>query len=216
MLVVCVVIVARIVRRETKAAQHAAPAAARRRASAAAKRSACCASSRHLQVIALVIGFAALGAAHHRAAAQHGGGGVQGRRRHRRHHRVPRRRSRFYLSIDRLRRPGRADQPHPPLARASASRCWSCRSASARRGCVILLNGALWAPALARVLDTSLRYTLDKTTREVLFLPLPADAEVPGEAVRRRHRGSLREGARRAAGARADQAVGARPRLAAD
>ncbi|HXK12275.1 MAG TPA: HEAT repeat domain-containing protein [Vicinamibacteria bacterium] len=40
-------------------------------------------------------------------------------------------------------------------------------------GVVMLLNAALWAPALARVLDTSLRYTLDKTTREVLFLPLP-------------------------------------------
>jgi ATP/ADP translocase/HEAT repeat protein len=40
-------------------------------------------------------------------------------------------------------------------------------------GIVMLLNAALWAPALARILDTSLRYTLDKTTREVLFLPLP-------------------------------------------
>ena len=40
-------------------------------------------------------------------------------------------------------------------------------------GVVMLLNAALWAPALARILDTSLRYTLDKTTREVLFLPLP-------------------------------------------
>ena len=40
-------------------------------------------------------------------------------------------------------------------------------------GLVMLLNAALWAPALARILDTSLRYTLDKTTREVLFLPLP-------------------------------------------
>ena len=42
-------------------------------------------------------------------------------------------------------------------------------------GLVMLLNAALWAPAMARVLDTSLRYTLDKTTREVLFLPLPTD-----------------------------------------
>jgi ATP/ADP translocase/HEAT repeat protein/CRP-like cAMP-binding protein len=41
-------------------------------------------------------------------------------------------------------------------------------------GLVMLFNGALWAPALARVLDTSLRYTVDKTTREILFLPLPA------------------------------------------
>jgi len=40
---------------------------------------------------------------------------------------------------------------------------------------VMLLNGALWAPALARILDTALRYTVDKTSREVLFLPLPAD-----------------------------------------
>lgn len=39
---------------------------------------------------------------------------------------------------------------------------------------LILLTGSLWAPAAARVLDTSLRYTIDKTTREVLFLPLPA------------------------------------------
>jgi ATP:ADP antiporter, AAA family len=39
---------------------------------------------------------------------------------------------------------------------------------------VIMLSYAvLWAPALARVLDQSLRYTLDKTSREILFLPLP-------------------------------------------
>src|SRR5204862_6716367 len=42
-------------------------------------------------------------------------------------------------------------------------------------GVIMLLNGALWAPGLARVLDQSLRYTVDKTTREILFLPLPAD-----------------------------------------
>lgn len=40
---------------------------------------------------------------------------------------------------------------------------------------VILATGAVWAAALARVLDTSLRYTVDRTTREVLFLPLPVD-----------------------------------------
>ena len=40
---------------------------------------------------------------------------------------------------------------------------------------VVLVTGALWAPQLARVLDSTLRYTVDKTTREVLFLPLPAD-----------------------------------------
>lgn len=40
---------------------------------------------------------------------------------------------------------------------------------------LILLNTALWAPALARVTDQSFRYTVDKTTREVLFLPLPSE-----------------------------------------
>jgi AAA family ATP:ADP antiporter len=39
---------------------------------------------------------------------------------------------------------------------------------------LILWSGALWTAGAARVLDTSLRYTVDKTTREVLFLPLPA------------------------------------------
>lgn len=40
---------------------------------------------------------------------------------------------------------------------------------------VVLISGALWAPQLARVLDATLRYTVDKTTREVLFLPLPIE-----------------------------------------
>jgi ATP/ADP translocase len=44
------------------------------------------------------------------------------------------------------------------------------------------------------VLDTSLRYTVDKTTREILFLPLPLDAQVPGQAVHRRHGGPLGQG----------------------
>jgi ATP:ADP antiporter, AAA family len=40
---------------------------------------------------------------------------------------------------------------------------------------IMLFNRVLWAPSLARVLDTSLRYTVDKTSREVLFLPLPTE-----------------------------------------
>ena len=42
-------------------------------------------------------------------------------------------------------------------------------------GLLMLANGALWSAGLARILDTSLRYTVDKTTREILFLPLPLD-----------------------------------------
>lgn len=40
---------------------------------------------------------------------------------------------------------------------------------------LILFNRALWAPSFGRILDTSIRYTVDKTSREVLFLPLPAE-----------------------------------------
>lgn len=39
---------------------------------------------------------------------------------------------------------------------------------------LIILNQALWAPAVSSVMDRSFRYTVDKTTREVLFLPLPS------------------------------------------
>ncbi len=44
-------------------------------------------------------------------------------------------------------------------------------------GLLMLAVGALWTSGLARVLDTSLRYTVDKTTREILFLPLPSDVK---------------------------------------
>ena len=47
---------------------------------------------------------------------------------------------------------------------------------------VMLLNAALWAPGLARVLDQSLRYTVDKTTREILFLPLPSDIKLKAKS----------------------------------
>jgi AAA family ATP:ADP antiporter len=40
---------------------------------------------------------------------------------------------------------------------------------------IILITGAIQAVALARVLDTALRYSLDRTTREVLFVPLPVE-----------------------------------------
>jgi AAA family ATP:ADP antiporter len=49
-------------------------------------------------------------------------------------------------------------------------------------GVIMLLNGALWAPALARILDQSLRYTVDKTTREILFLPLPGDLKLKAKS----------------------------------
>ena len=40
---------------------------------------------------------------------------------------------------------------------------------------LILVSGALWAVAGARVLGSTMRYTVDKTTREILFVPLPTE-----------------------------------------
>jgi ATP:ADP antiporter, AAA family len=40
---------------------------------------------------------------------------------------------------------------------------------------LILMTGSLWAAGAARVVDATLRYTIDRTTREVLFLPISAD-----------------------------------------
>ena len=39
----------------------------------------------------------------------------------------------------------------------------------------MLLSGALWSSMLARTVDTSLRYSVDKTTREILYMPLPSE-----------------------------------------
>jgi AAA family ATP:ADP antiporter len=40
---------------------------------------------------------------------------------------------------------------------------------------LVLSYRALWASGVARVTDSALRYSLDKTTRETLFLPLPLE-----------------------------------------
>ena len=39
----------------------------------------------------------------------------------------------------------------------------------------MLLSGALWSSMVARTVDTSLRYSVDKTTREILYMPLPSE-----------------------------------------
>ncbi len=45
-------------------------------------------------------------------------------------------------------------------------------------GFIILATGAYASTWLARIADTSLRYSIDKTTREILFLPLPSDLKL--------------------------------------
>ncbi|MFP5378450.1 MAG: NTP/NDP exchange transporter, partial [Vicinamibacteria bacterium] len=48
---------------------------------------------------------------------------------------------------------------------------------------IIIAIPALWAPALGTVVDRSFRYTVDKTTREILFLPLPLDVKLQAKPV---------------------------------
>ena len=47
---------------------------------------------------------------------------------------------------------------------------------------LILFNPVLWAPSVARVVDSATRYSLDKTTREVLFLPLPGELKLKAKS----------------------------------
>lgn len=47
---------------------------------------------------------------------------------------------------------------------------------------IVIFNKALWAASVARVSDSALRYSIDKTTRETLFLPLPAELKLKAKA----------------------------------
>jgi len=137
-------------------------------------------SSRHLQVIAMVIGFAALGASiidqqlNMAAEAVKGASATDAIT-------AFLAQVTFYLSIIgfvvQVALTGRI---HRTLGLVFALLVLPVSLGATAT--IILLNGALWAPAAARVIDTSFRYTLDKTTREVLFLPLPADLKFRAKA----------------------------------
>lgn len=131
-------------------------------------------SSRHLQVIALVIGFAAVGAAIieqqlNMAAEEFASGGfdlekilasVQ-----------------LYLSlIGFVIQVWLTSRIHRFLGIGFALMILPVSLGAT--GLVMLFNKAIWAPMTARIADTSLRYTVDKTTREILFLPLPGDLKM--------------------------------------
>ena len=58
----------------------------------------------------------------------------------------------------------------------------------------ILVTGSLWAPSLAKVLDSSLRYSLDKTDARDPVPAVAAGPEAARQGVRGRHGGSPREG----------------------
>ena len=136
--------------------------------------------SRHLQVIALVIGFAAIGAglleqqlnmAVEEAAGDGGAGAIAaflGQ-------------VQLYLSMAGfVIQVWLTSRIHRYLGIGFALLILPVTLGAT--GIVILASGALWASAAGRILDSSLRYTVDKTTREILFLPLPAEVKHDAKA----------------------------------
>jgi hypothetical protein len=172
-LAACALLVTLILRREQAARATDARAAAEERGVGGAEALRLLRESRHLQVIAAVIGFAAVGAAIieqqlNMAAAEAGG-------------------SKdaiaallaqviVYLSlIGFLVQVLVTSRVHRLLGIGVALLILPVSLGTS--GILMLTVGAFWTAALARILDTSLRYTIDKTSREVLFLPLPLDVK---------------------------------------
>jgi len=137
-------------------------------------------SSKHLQIIALVIAFASIGAAiieqqlNMAAAAEKGGGGADAL-------------TSFLATVGLwmstigfVIQVWLTSKIHRYLGIGFALMVLPISLGTT--GAIMLLNGALWAPSLARILDQSLRYTVDKTTREILFLPLPGDIKLKAKS----------------------------------
>jgi AAA family ATP:ADP antiporter len=170
-LAVCVAIVTVIVRRQEITSDVAAAADERGVGGGEAVR--LLRNSRHLQAVAAVIGFAAIGAAiveqqlNMAAESAAGGSSTDAIT-------VFLAQVTFYVSVvGFVIQVGLTSRVHRTLGLGFALLLLPVSLGATAT--IILLNGALWAPAAARVLDASLRYTIDKTTREVLFLPLSAD-----------------------------------------
>lgn len=172
-LAVCTVTVAWIVRREPAAGQSDASKTGEEAGVSGAEAIRLLRSSKHLQTIAMVIGFAAIGAAIieqqlNMAAAEEKGAANVGA-------------VTAFLSqvvaytslIGFVIQITLTSRIHRYLGIGFALLIIPVVDSAS--GLLMLLSGALWTSGLARVADTSLRYTVDKTTREILFLPLPVD-----------------------------------------
>jgi ATP:ADP antiporter, AAA family len=169
-LAVCAVLVTAIVRREGVKTDYSAVGEERGVGGGEAIRM--LRSSRHLQMIALVIGCAAIGAAVIEQQLNMAAEAVKGASSDSITAFLAQ--ITFYLSAAGfLIQVGLTSRIHRSLGLAVALLILPVSLGTT--AALILLNGALWTAGAARVLDTSLRYTIDKTTREVLFLPLPVD-----------------------------------------
>lgn len=170
---VCVAIVMFVIKREERAGSSDATRTGEEKTTSGAEAIQLLRSSRHLQIIALVIAFAAIGAAVieqqlNMAAAEAKGATNSDAI------------AAFlaqitvYLSlIGFVIQVGLTSRIHRVMGIGFALLVLPFSLGTT--AVIMLFNRALWAPGLARILDTSLRYTVDKTSREVLFLPLPAE-----------------------------------------
>ncbi len=172
-LAVCTAVVALLVRREPDAGRSDASRTGEEAAVSGSEAIRLLRSSRHLQTIAMVIGFAAIGAAiieqqlNMAAAEAKGAANVDA---------VTAFLAQItaYLSmIGFLIQVLLTSRIHRYLGIGFALMILPVIDSAT--GLLMLMNGALWTAGLARIMDTSLRYTVDKTTREILFLPLPVD-----------------------------------------
>ena len=172
---VCLAIVVRILRTNEKAGQSDASKTGEEEGVGSGEAIALLRGSRHLQIIAFVIAFAAIGAAiieqqlNMATAAAKGAKNTDGI-------------TAFlawvgvYLSlIGFVIQVAVTSRIHRLLGIGFALLILPVSLGAS--GLLMLTVGALWTSGLARVLDTSLRYTVDKTTREILFLPLPSDVK---------------------------------------
>ena len=172
-LALCAAIVIAVVKREPSAGQSDASKSADEKGVGAGEAFRLLASSQHLQTIALIIGFGAVGAAIveqqlNMAAAEAKGATNEGAV------------TAFlaqvtvYLSlIAFVIQAGLTSRIHRLLGIGFAMMILPFSLGIT--GSMMLVTGALWTASAARIVDTSLRYTIDKTTREILFLPLPVD-----------------------------------------
>jgi AAA family ATP:ADP antiporter len=170
---VCVAIVLFVLKREEAAGTGDATKTGEEKGTSGAEAIALLRSSRHLQIIAMVIAFAAIGAAiieqQLNMAAAEAKGATNSDAIAAFLAQVT-----VYLSlIGFVIQVGLTSRIHRVLGIGFALLILPVSLGTT--AVIMLFNRALWAPGLARILDTSLRYTVDKTSREVLFLPLPAE-----------------------------------------
>ncbi len=172
-LAACLAIVVFILQRETSAGKSDAAAAVEEEGVSSGEAMQLLGSSRHLQVIALVIAFAAIGAAiieqqlNMATAAAKGVKNTDGIAAFLAEVGLYTSMIGFVINV------ALTSRIHRVMGIGVALLVLPLSLGST--ALIMLFNRGLWAPALARVMDTSLRYSLDKTSREVLFLPLPAD-----------------------------------------